>query len=115
MHLDFYDFNELIDLSPPEDSIYIRAFSEPFNLEMELDEERIKHWLQHFKINKPTNEPIYVHASGHASGPEIKQLIEDISPKVVYPIHTKHPELFAEIIPKGTEVRIPEEGRKYPV
>jgi ribonuclease J len=115
IHLDFYDFNELIDLSPPEDSIYIRASSEPFNTEMELDEERLKHWLQHFNINAPEYKPFYIHASGHASGPELKQLIHAIKPKTVYPIHTNHPNLFKSAIPEGTELVIPEIGRKYPL
>jgi len=111
LHLDFYDFNELIDLSPPQGSTYIAASSEPFNLEMELDEKRLKHWLRHFAINAPTHEPHYIHASGHASGPEIKKLIEEINPKLVFPVHTKHPELF--VVPQGTRVVIPERGRAY--
>jgi ribonuclease J len=113
IHLDFYDFNELIDLSPPQDSIYIRASSEPFNMEMELDEKRLKHWLQHFNINAPEYKPFYIHASGHASGLEIKQLIHDINPKIVYPIHTKHAQMFAESAPEETKVEPLEVGREY--
>jgi len=113
LHLDFYDFNELIDLNPPQGSTYISASSDPFNLEMELDEERLKHWLRHFAINAPLHEPFYIHASGHASGPEIRKLIGDINPKLVFPVHTKHPELF--VVPQGTRVVIPEVGKKYTV
>ena len=111
IHLDFYNFNELIDLNPPQGSTYISASSEPFNLEMELDEKRLKCWLQHFAINTPTHEPHYIHASGHASGPEIKRLIEEINPKLVFPVHTEHPELF--VAPPGTRVEIPQVGKSY--
>ncbi len=115
VHLDYYDFNELIDLSPAPGSTYIRASSEPFNMEMKLDEERLKKWLRHFDINSPTNEPVYVHASGHASGPELRQFICDINPKVVFPVHTKHPEAFDEIVPDGTKVVSPVETREYKI
>jgi ribonuclease J len=115
LHLDYYDFNELIDLNPPASSTYIRASSEPFNIEMELDEERLISWLKHFDINAPKHEPQYIHASGHASGPEIQQFIRDIGPKVVFPVHTEKPEKFVEIVPQGTRVVIPEVGTKYTV
>ena len=115
IHLDYYDFNELIDLSPAPGSTYIRASSEPFNTEMELDEERLKKWLRHFDINAPAHEPHYVHASGHASGPEIEQFIHDINPKVVFPVHTEHPEAFDKIVPMSTKVVSPEEGKEYTI
>ena len=115
LHMDYYDFNELIDLRPQEGSTYIRASSEPFNLEMELDEKRLKKWLEHFKINAPTFEPKYIHASGHASGAEIRQLIHDIDPKVVFPVHTEKPELFIDKVPQGTKVIIPEERTTYTI
>ncbi len=115
VHLDYYDFNELLDLKPPPGSTYIRASSEPFNDEMRLDEARLKRWLEHFDINAPTHEPCYVHASGHASGTEIAQLIHDINPKVVFPVHTEHPDAFRDIVPKGTKVVTPRTGEQYKV
>jgi hypothetical protein len=115
LHLDYYDLNELIDLSPPPGSTYIRACSEPFNEEMQLDHARLKRWLEHFGVNAPTHEPQYVHASGHASGPEIKQFIRDVSPGVVFPVHTTHPEAFAEVASPTTRVVTPEEGKKYAI
>ena len=113
VHLDYYDFNELVDLRPAQGSTYIRASSEPFNEEMRLDEERVRMWLRHFDINSPTHDPLYVHASGHASRPEIKQLIHDINPKAVFSVHTRHPEIFDQIVPANSEVVRPEEGKEY--
>jgi ribonuclease J len=115
VHLDFFEFNELIDLSPPPGSTYIRATSEPFNDEMILDERRLKAWLRHFDINAPSHDPVYVHASGHASGPEIRQLIHDIGPKVLFPIHTKDARLFHEMAQDDTTVITPEYGRQYSI
>jgi ribonuclease J len=115
VHLDYYEFNELIDLAPPPGSTYIRASSEPFNDEMWLDQRRLAAWLHHFDVNAPSHDPIYVHASGHASGPEIRQLIHDIEPKAVFPIHTRHTGLYESMAPKGTTVVRPEYGRRYEI
>ena len=46
------DFNlqNLIDIKPNPGSSYIRSLTEPFDLEMELKEEQIKNWFQHFGV-----------------------------------------------------------------
>ncbi|MFW5907580.1 MAG: MBL fold metallo-hydrolase [Candidatus Natronoplasma sp.] len=105
LQLDYYRFKNLIDLDPPEGSIYVRAQAEPFNPEMELSEGRLINWLQHFGINEDNgNEPIQIHASGHACGPELQELIDAIKPKKLIPIHTEHPEEFEN---DSGEVRSP--------
>jgi ribonuclease J len=45
----------------------------------------------------PDHEPYQIHASGHASYPKLKKMVEDIKPKKVIPIHTEHPELFKQM------------------
>jgi ribonuclease J len=111
LHLDFFELNELIDLRPPPGSVYVSAVSEPFNMEMELDRDRLRHWLQRFGVNPPGFEPMYAHASGHASGPEIVEMIRQINPKVLIPVHTEHPEVFVEALSgSGIDVRIPALG-----
>lgn len=95
LHLDYYRFQNLVDLDPPEGSVYVRAQTEPFNTEMELSEDRLTNWLQHFDINADhDHEPIQIHASGHAAGSEIQEMINKIEPRTLMPIHTEHPELF---------------------
>ena len=112
LHLDFYELNELIDLRPPPGSIYVSAVSEPFHMEMELDRGRLRRWLQRFGVNPPDFEPRYAHASGHASGPELVELARAIRPKVLIPVHTEHPELFAQALAgSGIEVCIPTLGQ----
>ena len=95
LHLDYYRFKNLLDLNPPEGSIYVRAQCEPFDIGMQLSEERMTNWLRHFKINKENNfRPYQIHASGHASGKELHEFIEKIKPKTLIPIHTEKPQLF---------------------
>jgi ribonuclease J len=112
LHLDFYEFNELIDLDPPKDSYYVKAASEPFDEEMIIDEKRLQNWLEKFNLNPPKNEPIYEHASGHASGPEILDFVKKVNPKKVIPVHTQNPEIFksnlsnVKLVKKGERVEV---------
>lgn len=107
MTLGFYGMNELIDIKPELGSIYLHSLSEPFNEEMWIDYDRLKNWLEHFKL-----EMYQSHASGHASRFNIKQFIEDVNPRTVFPIHTEHPELFMGII---RDPIIPVQGKKYEI
>lgn len=109
IRIDFFALADLIDLRPEEGSCYIRSVTEPLDEEAEIELWRVENWLRHFGLY-PYEQ---IHASGHASGPEIKQLIQDIGPKLVFPVHTEHPEVFDQIVPKGTKVVIPERGRAY--
>ncbi len=86
--LNFWYFNSLVDLKP-ENGTYIHSLSEPFNEEMEASFGRMKNWLDHFKLAFRQ-----AHCSGHAPASDLKQVIEGISPKVLLPIHTEHPEMF---------------------
>ncbi|MFH1831757.1 MAG: MBL fold metallo-hydrolase [bacterium] len=83
-----WEINQLTDIKP-KDAIWIKSSCEPFCEEMELDEARKKNWLNHFKIQE-----FFAHASGHASGNEIRNMIKEINPQVIIPIHTEHSEMF---------------------
>jgi ribonuclease J len=89
IHLTFFDINELVDIDPSPDAVYIHSASEPHNEEQVIDEQRLNNWLDYFKIKK-----YQYHASGHASGTDIRQLVEQVKPKVLMPIHTEHKEMF---------------------
>ena len=54
-----------------------------------MDEKRKKRMLNHFNITQE-----FAHSSGHASGPEIREMIAVINPTELIPIHTEKPELF---------------------
>lgn len=83
-----WEISQLIDIQP-KNAIWIKSSTEPFSDDMELDEERKQNWLDRFGIVKYTT-----HASGHASGKEIIEMISIIKPENVIPVHTEKPDLF---------------------
>ncbi len=89
--MNMWEIKQLIDIDPRH-AIWIKSTCEPFNEEMEIDEARKQHWLDHFHI-----EEYHAHASGHASGIELTNLIKQINPKTLIPIHTQQPERFISI------------------
>ncbi|MDD1774470.1 MAG: MBL fold metallo-hydrolase [Methanobacterium sp.] len=100
---DFFELKELIDVKP-EDAVYIKSSTEPFDEQMEINERKVKNWLDLFSIR-------YVkkgfHASGHANGREILEMIRRIHPEKVYPIHTEHPREFDVLHDDGIDVVYP--------
>jgi len=62
--------------------------SEPYS-EEDLEAEVMQNWLKHFKLHFHQ-----VHASGHCSGEEIEEIVKKVKPKVLFPVHTEHPDLF---------------------
>jgi len=113
LHLDYFRFKNILDFVLPEGSVFVRAQCEPFNPKMELSQKRMVRWLKHFKINVDNEyRPYQIHASGHASGPEIQEMIDKIKPKLLVPVHTEHPEMFRNstgniyMPEKGAEKRI---------
>jgi ribonuclease J len=91
IHLTFFDINELVDIDPSPNTTYIHSASEPHSLEQGIDEERLNNWLDYFRVIK-----YHYHASGHACGPDIRRLVEQVKPKRLMPIHTEHKELFEQ-------------------
>ena len=104
--LDLMHFPELIDLRPPKGTPFVHSMSEPFS-EDDLNDQVLHNWLEHFGLSFHQ-----MHASGHASGPELLELIRSVAPRTVYPVHTEHPEAFAAA---GPGVRPPELGKPYPL
>jgi len=100
-----YDMNEVAEIKPDAGSSYILSQSEPFDEEMEISYEKLLNWLSYFGI------PLYqAHASGHAAPHDLKYAIENISPKIVIPIHTMRPKLFEGFVSDtDIEIMIPSE------
>jgi len=48
---------------------------------------------------------VRLHASGHAPGPKLLEFVETVRPKTLIPIHTEHPEWWAEQL-AGTDILI---------
>jgi ribonuclease J len=119
MMFSYYDLGQLFDLIDDDGKLtgswFIKAQCEPFSDEMELDEERLITWLNKFGIGfdigitqvpagcinrncEKLRERIdRSHVSGHASRPELKELIGKLAPKVLIPVHTNDPGAFLDI------------------
>ncbi len=98
-HLSSYSLGELIDIKPQKGSPFIHSLSEPYNEEMLFDQQRLQNWLNRFNMTF-----VQSHASGHATGEEIRQMVRDINPETLLPIHTEHPEKLQGIVEHTTLV-----------
>ncbi|MCW1298613.1 MAG: MBL fold metallo-hydrolase [Candidatus Parvarchaeota archaeon] len=106
-YCNYFDLNELIDIRPMIGSTYIYSLSEPFDEEQEIDYNRMKNWLAHFKL--PMRR---AHASGHACGKEIEKMVNEINPKILFPVHTDHVDIFKKIAKNAVQI---EKGREYKI
>ncbi len=85
---------------------YIYGKAEPFNEEMILSFSRLKNWLRMCNLKLE-----YSHTSGHLSYDDMKKVLEDVQPDVLFPIHTENPEVFKELTNK--KIIFPEFGKSY--
>ena len=103
-----WDFKELIDIRPEPGSCFILSMSEPFTEEQEFEFERVVNWLDHFGL------PMYhIHCSGHIMPGELRAAIDTVKPKMLYPIHTEHPEMYAKFVSDSTKVTVPQKKVAY--
>jgi ribonuclease J len=84
-----FDLKELIDIKPVTGSVYIKSVCEPFDIEMEIDWQKIENWINHFGMDMNST-----HVSGHASGPQLKEFVNKVKPKVVIPVHTQNAKIY---------------------
>lgn len=97
-----FDLNDLVDIKPGAGSIYIYSSSEPFTEEGEIDFERLKNWLASYGL------PLYqIHASGHIMPHELREILKELKPKKLIPVHTEYPEAFKKYFEKPIEVVLP--------
>ncbi len=106
----FTDLKEMFEIHPQAGSSFVNSSSEPFNEEQELEYDKFVNWLDHFGL------PMYqIHCSGHIMPNEIKQLITEIKPRQLYPIHTQYPELFAKFLSDTTKIDLPQKFTPYEI
>ena len=100
----FYDMPHLLDIMPIEGT-YIYSSSEAFGEEQEFSFLRLWNWLRYFGFEvhgfrvDEHGKPVFergLHASGHVSREELREVIEEIDPDYVIPVHTENPEWFRE-------------------
>jgi len=109
LYLDFYMLNELIDLDQEKDTMmYINSTTDPFNEEMELQEEVLNKWLERFGILKTET----IHSSGHCNVDDLIDALQKIDADNIIPIHSENPDTFKEFGLSGNII-IPDKGKKY--
>lgn len=117
--LSFYELAELVEIDPPAGGLWIHSTSEAFDEEGMVNWGRLKEWLAHFGVTlvgdwekAKAGDAAHqgLHASGHASGPELAELIALIRPRTLVPVHTEHPEWFRRFA-DTMEIVLPERGR----
>ena len=106
----FQIWGELVKIKPNPSSNFILSTSEPFNEEREIEFDKFKNWLDHFGLPM-----YYIHCSGHIMPNELKRIVSQIRPRIVLPIHTEHPTLFAEFMEKVAKIELPERIKPYHV
>ncbi|MGB9590529.1 MAG: MBL fold metallo-hydrolase RNA specificity domain-containing protein [Candidatus Hydrothermia bacterium] len=96
----YWSINKLLDIPNIAGGIHIYSTSEPHSEEQEWDLNRLKMWLDFFGIKMegdPKADPKDpLHASGHASGTELLEIINALKPKEVIPVHTENWCFFAK-------------------
>ncbi|MDK2896878.1 MAG: ribonuclease [Candidatus Atribacteria bacterium] len=118
--LSYWDINELIDINPDPGALYIYSSSEAYEEEQKFDLNRLANWLKLFGI-KPVGLPDLktgkiksaekgYHASGHISGGELLNLIQEVNPRCVIPVHTQQPEFFSKNLPQK-QLCLPQKGQ----
>ena len=101
----FWHFGALVDIKPKPGALYLHSLSEPFNDEGVLDQKRVDLWLDHFGLNR-----IQSHCSGHSKGNDLLEIVKSIDAKMLFPIHTEHPDAYRKVTDKITIVQ---EAKKY--
>lgn len=106
LHLDIWNFPEIIDIRPDRGGVYIHSSSEAFNEEGEREEEVVRNWTDHMGFSYHQ-----IHASGHAPIGGVRKLVERVAAKRVMPVHTENPAMFKEF---RCRVTLPVKGRSTP-
>jgi ribonuclease J len=111
LHLEVWNFPELIDIKPDEGGTYIHAATEAFNEEGEREDELVRNWIEHLRFGYAQ-----LHASGHAPMAEVGKLVAGVAARRVVPIHTEHPALFREFDRGGRwKLVAPKKGKPIPL
>jgi ribonuclease J len=119
----FFDLNELPSIHPIRGSLYLFSSSEPHDEEQEIDFRRLHNWLKHYGLRGfglpvesngewqiPDGEK-GLHASGHACGPDLLRIAQEIRPEVLIPVHSEYPSFYIEHLSgSGVNVTLPTLG-----
>jgi len=83
---------------------FVLSKSEPFNEEMVISFDRLLHWLASYQIKQYHQ----IHVSGHCGKTDLVNIVEEVNPDVLIPIHTENPKLLARFVEEEIqEIKIP--------
>jgi len=102
----YYDMTELLGIKPKPGSIYVYSESEPWDEEGEIEFGKLENWLEFLGLSM-----FQVHASGHASSLELKEVVERLNPKRVVVVHSNRPALFKKFV-GGENIICPKRGER---
>ena len=118
----FWDLNELPSIQPQAGSLYVFSSSEPHNEEQAMDFRRLHHWLERFGLRgfglpvekngdwEIPEEEKGLHASGHASGPDLLRVAREVRPEILIPVHSEKPEFYEDnLADSGINIILPAE------
>ncbi|MGB9695437.1 MAG: MBL fold metallo-hydrolase [Caldisericaceae bacterium] len=93
--LNYKSLPELLDIKPRSGAIYIQSGGEPI-ANVDTHNAKIQeNWINYFKM------PFFrIHSPGHASEVEILNMVKEINPDILLPIHTQIPERFSMVFEK---------------
>jgi ribonuclease J len=103
-HCEFWNLTDLIDIQPRSTSTYFYSHGDPFDEEGMIDFNRLQEWIKHFQLTFKQ-----YHASGHAPRRDLKRIVDAISPELLMPIHSEHPEMYKELV--DVPVLLPKRGK----
>jgi len=95
----YFDFPHILDLDENvlNGSAYIHSTSEAYTEEQEIDTRRLIRWLKYFNIHpyglKVEGDHVIFtkdfHASGHVSPTELENILNNVRPDYILPVHTQ--------------------------
>ncbi|MCS7236345.1 MAG: MBL fold metallo-hydrolase [Armatimonadota bacterium] len=122
----FFDLVDLLDVDP-QDGVYVYSSSEAYGEDSRVDYWRLWNWLRRLRMEphgflwEGTDErgqPVFTgefHASGHIHPDALLDLIRELKPRYVIPVHTEDPEWFVERLrAEPAKVVVLEEGESFP-
>ncbi|MHA1294624.1 MAG: MBL fold metallo-hydrolase [Promethearchaeota archaeon] len=98
------------DLKKPSNDIigtYIYGKAEAFDVETMIAFEKLENWVKMCNLDFK-----YAHSSGHLSEQMLVEFINEVSPKILIPIHTNAPERFKTILKNPSiKIKLLEKGK----
>lgn len=112
----FFDLVDLLDVDP-QDGVYIYSSSEAYGEDNRADFWRLWNWLGRLRMEPHgfrwegsglQGRPVFTgdfHASGHIHPDDLLELIRNLRPRHVVPVHTEDPGWFVERL-RGEPVQV---------